>query len=73
MKRFAAVAVFGLGLFIAGFAEAAKLPQGESMVGRMRVYRGTHPASAKVTPTAPRLVAKLGQFRPPHPIRGSGR
>lgn len=73
MKRFAAVTVAGLGLLLAGSAEAAKLPQGESMVSRMRVYRGTHPASAKTTPTAPRLVAKLGQFRPSHPVSGSGR
>jgi hypothetical protein len=69
MKRFAAVAVLGLGLVFAGHAEAGKLPRSESMVWRLKQWRPAHGAQAKRAPEAPRAVEKIGLYRSPHPKR----
>jgi hypothetical protein len=69
MKRFAAVAVLGLGLVLAGQAEAGKLPSPESMVWRLKQWRPAHGSLAKRPPAAPKAVDKVGLYRSSHPQR----
>ena len=69
MKRFAAVILVALvGLVAAGQADAGRVPQGESMVGRMGAYRSPH-GGTKRLPAVPRMVDRIGQFRRTHPMR----
>lgn len=69
MKRFAAVAVLGLGLVLAGHAEAGNLPRSEAMVWRLKQWRPAHGAKAKRPPAAPKAVDKIGLYRSSHPQR----
>jgi hypothetical protein len=69
MKRFAAVAVLGLGLVLTGQAEAGKLPQSDPMILRLKQWRPAHDVKERRVPKAPKAIDKIGLYRSSHPQR----